>query len=252
MTGKTFHQLSVISFSHVEKTAYWLCKCTCGNTTVVKGAHLRDGSTKSCGCLVKIAAKELMTTHGYTGTPTYNSYVSMKKRCTYRGSKDYPLYGGRGVRVCDRWLHDFNNFLTDMGERPDGTTLDRIDPDGDYDPCNCRWATYKEQSLNKRNTAKCTVEGVTKTLQEWELISGIRWETIKERLKRGWKPYDAVFTKNSPNQQLLTLKNRTQTVGQWAKETGFQRQLILYRIKKGWSVERALTEKPRKKVKNNV
>jgi hypothetical protein len=130
----------------------WLCQCECGNTVVVNGNALRRGNTRSCGCLQKDEASLRRRTHGMKGTPTYRSWVAMKNRCTNPRQDNYGRYGARGIAVCDRWLGEggFDAFLYDMGERPEGTTLDRIDPDGNYEPANCRWATAEEQERNKR------------------------------------------------------------------------------------------------------
>jgi hypothetical protein len=130
----------------------WLCLCDCGGDTVVTTADLRrtTGPTRSCGCL--LAATH--TTHGHyvngQRTPTYLSWTSMRTRCSRSYGNAWKYYGARGIKVCDRWLDSFENFLEDMGERPDGKTLDRIDVDGNYEPGNCRWATPKEQSANRR------------------------------------------------------------------------------------------------------
>ncbi len=134
----------------------WECMCDCGNLTTVEQAAITYGATKSCGCLQKEKAR-LSTirpgmygkTHGYTNTPTYRSWNAMNTRCKNPNTDNFKHYGGRGIQVCDRW-NNFENFLNDMGERPDGKTLDRIDVNGNYKPENCRWATYSQQSRNKQ------------------------------------------------------------------------------------------------------
>lgn len=127
----------------------WLCLCDCGRETVVRGSDLREGKTKSCGCLHDELASKRNFRHGHSkGTRTYRSWMAMRDRCRYSNHKDYEHYGGRGIKVCERW-QSFENFLADMGERPVGLTLDRIDPNGNYEPGNCRWATWSEQRENQ-------------------------------------------------------------------------------------------------------
>lgn len=122
------------------------CVCECGTVKDVYTSALVNGTSKSCGCL----HKEKVTTHGYNGTRTYKSYNSMKERCLNPNHQAYEFYGGRGIKICDRWLESFENFLEDMGERPVERTLDRVDNDGDYTKMNCRWATKSQQNKNKR------------------------------------------------------------------------------------------------------
>jgi hypothetical protein len=171
-TGKVYERLTVLERSDNDKygQATWLCKCSCGNLTTVTGALLRSGNTKSCGCLNldRVAemgkewgskhqhmATEAVTTHGHhkNGKPTrtYKTWQCMKQRCFNPNAPNYHLYGGRGITVCDRWKDSFENFLQDMGERPEGTTLDRINPFQSYTPDNCRWATPTQQNNNKRS-----------------------------------------------------------------------------------------------------
>lgn len=129
------------------------CECDCGNKTIVRLTNLRTSTTKSCGCwklnTTKIIGKE-NTKHGLTRTRTYNSWQSMKYRCLNPNSRGYEHYGGRGITICDRWLNSFQNFLEDMGERPLGTSIDRIDVNGNYEPSNCKWSTHKQQNNNRR------------------------------------------------------------------------------------------------------
>jgi hypothetical protein len=125
-------------------------------------------------------------------SPTYSSYTAMLSRCCCPTCTAYPEYGGKGVTVCDRWRNSFLAFLSDMGERPLGTSLDRIDNEGHYDPWNCRWSTYKAQARNRRCVRMVTAEGRTMCLVEWAEFKGISLETIRARLRYGWSAEKAV------------------------------------------------------------
>lgn len=129
------------------------------------------------------------------GTGEYRIWGGMVNRCTNRRNRAYLNYGARGIGVCTRWLK-FENFLADMGRRPSlGHSIDRIDVNGPYAPSNCRWATDVEQSRNRRNIKPIKINGVSRTLAEWSLVSGVQLTRIWERIyRRGWSPADAVFT----------------------------------------------------------
>jgi hypothetical protein len=151
ISGQRFGRLVALSlYSAKTSPRKWLCRCDCGKEKIVRGELLRDGRARSCGCLKSDVLREIKTKHGHGGqhnqSPTYVSWYAMLARC--RNIKR-ANYGGRGITVTERW-HTFEHFLADMGERPLGTTLDRIDNDGHYEPGNCRWATPKEQSANQR------------------------------------------------------------------------------------------------------
>lgn len=133
-------------------------------------------------------------THGRTKTPAHRVWANMNQRCGNPNNVGYRLYGGRGIRVCDRWRESFAAFLEDMGERPSlGHSLDRIDVNGNYEPENCRWATRIEQMRNKRTNARITIGGVTKCIAEWALESPVTDSAIVHRLEDGWSPAEAVF-----------------------------------------------------------
>lgn len=156
------------------------CLCECGSTKVLRFDHVAGGRTVSCGCY----RKEYFSTHRMSDTPIYRAWGQMVRRCLNPGNASYARYGGRGIRVCERWLN-FDAFFADMGPRPNGASIDRIDNDGDYEPGNCRWATRQQQQDNRRVTVWITVGGVTRTLNEWAALAGISRGTLYGRFRRG-------------------------------------------------------------------
>lgn len=146
--GKRFGRLIVIKFTHINKhgQSVWECICDCGAEATVSRSQLISGKTISCGCAT--------LKHGYARRgridPTYITWRNMRNRCRKPSNKDYPNYGGRGITVCARWLNSFENFILDMGPKPLGMTIDRIENDGNYEPGNCKWSTSVEQSHNRR------------------------------------------------------------------------------------------------------
>lgn len=150
LTGQTFARLTALHrVANQGEHTMWRALCDCGTLINVRAQHLRNGNTKSCGCFDIDAVIARSTKHGGAYGPEYRSWAAMLQRCTNPKNKEWHNYGGRGIKVCERWF-TAANFLSDMGARPQGKTLDRKDVNGDYEPGNCRWATPAEQAQNKR------------------------------------------------------------------------------------------------------
>lgn len=165
--GNRYERLLVVEYAGRSegkaKHPKFRCICDCGNEVVVLGTNLRRNHSTSCGCMHKEKTSEAKTTHGMRHTPTYKTWCSMKERCLNSSSTTYEGYGSVGISICQEWIDSFESFFKDMGERPEGTTLDRIDVNGNYAPDNCRWADGSTQAYNKniRNTNTSGKTGVS-------------------------------------------------------------------------------------------
>jgi hypothetical protein len=158
---------------------YWLCRCDCGKEVEVRTSILGSGDKASCGCRKH--------GHSYRQELGLSCWNNMKDRCGNPNNSKYHLYGGKGVKVCERWRHSFLDFLADMGERPSRKhSIDRIDGNGNYEPGNCRWATAEEQALNTERNRRLTAFGQTMPLSVWAKRCGIHHKTLTNRINRGW------------------------------------------------------------------
>lgn len=193
LVGQTFGRLVVIErYGSRQGRVNWLCRCDCGKLHDAVSHALTSGHTKSCGCWKDERNRATPIVHGHSlrGTgksPTYCSWQAMLLRCNNPVSKQYKDYGGRGITICDRWLK-FENFLTDMGVRPDDRTLDRINVDGNYEPGNCQWATRTEQARNTRTNKFVNYKGKRMTQAEFGGLVGLTQATVSYRLRKGWTP----------------------------------------------------------------
>jgi hypothetical protein len=196
LTGQRFGRLLVLKPLPNKRTPrgslYSLCLCDCGREVEIVSRELPRGHTKSCGCWSAQMTADRSRTHGLCGTPTYQSWNAMRQRCGDASQTYYERYGGSGITVCERWKL-FSNFLEDMGVRPEGKTLDRIDNSGNYEPGNCRWATRKEQARNTSANFFITHNGETKCLAEWAEHLGMCRMQISRRIRNGW-PVEMVLT----------------------------------------------------------
>lgn len=191
--GQTFGDLVVIADAErsIHRNLQVIARCICGSKKKFIVRHLILGSTKSCGCRRIKLNRIARTTHGLTGSGAYQSWSGMKTRCTNKNSANFKDYGGRGILMCARW-QSFENFYADMGPRPKGMTLDRIDNNGHYSPGNCRWATKSEQNSNTRHCTVITVQGKSMTITQWSRAMNIPRTAIHARLMRGWSAERAV------------------------------------------------------------
>lgn len=192
-SGERFGRLTVLKEADKRPSSRkicCLCKCDCGTEVVVAQASLRSGNTKSCGCL----RIDRITKHGGARNYAYQSWRSMKNRCLEPKYKKWVDYGGRGIKICDRWM-DFTLFLADMGERPPGLSLERIDNNGDYTPDNCRWATATEQSNNRRSNRVIEFNGEKMNMLQWAVKLGMNYGTLQTRIKNpNWSIEKALTT----------------------------------------------------------
>jgi hypothetical protein len=178
--GLRYGRLVVIGSIHVRGLGTgWECLCDCGQKTYAAGNNLETGNTTSCGCFH--AAR--LRTHGKTKSRVYTIWKGMRRRCQSPKALEYRNYGARGISVCERW-QTFENFLSDMGEPEDGLTIERINNDGNYEPSNCKWASYKDQLNNRRNNHYVSAFGRRRTLTQWSEEMNIPTSTIKNRLYR--------------------------------------------------------------------
>jgi hypothetical protein len=195
ITGQQFGRLTVIERMPPGyrrlKRVFWRCQCSCGNERIIVYDSLAAGYSKSCGCLRKDTYRKNFRTHGMTNTRTFAIWANMLSRCKNPNVPHYERYGGRGIKVCERWLI-FTNFLADMGERPSRKhSIDRIDNDRGYEPSNVRWATVNEQAANRRKRRSflmITIGSDTLSISDWSHKSGIDKGTLRSRIRRGWPP----------------------------------------------------------------
>lgn len=194
LTGRKFGRIIILGFAG---NRMWFCKCDCGKITKVFAGSLKDGTTNSCGCFMRERAREANIEHGHTinkrRTPTHKTWQGMLERCNNPNSIRFYDYGGRGIKVCERWLK-FENFLEDMGERPKNTTIERKENNKGYYKENCRWATVKEQCNNRRSNHFLTFNEKTQTMAQWADEIEISSNTICMRLRSGWSVEKALTT----------------------------------------------------------
>lgn len=253
LTGQKFGKITPIKplDKRKNKKVVWLCKCDCGNECEIAGTNLTSGNTRSCGCIAK--------PHGMFGTRIYNVWHAMKERCYVPTQISYPNYGGRGIKVCDEWL-DFIPFMNwayengyDENSKRGECTLDRIDPNKDYCPENCRWVPYSVQANNKTDNVYLEYQGITDTLSNHARRVGLNPITVESRKVKG-DGVDRMFRKIK-EVKTIEYNGKTYTVNEFCNKFKVSRSAIETRIfKNGESVEIALKnirDNKRKPMKKN-
>lgn len=186
LIGMKFGLLTCKEKAYSKNGICWLFICDCGNETIKRGYAVTSGESVSCGCHKNRLLKERATKHGKYKTAEYNSWNGAKGRCTNPKNPKYPIYGGRGIKMCERWLNSFESFLEDMGNKPSSDySIERKDTNGDYSPENCRWATRKDQQRNMRNTKFLEFNGELVPIQKLAEDHGINISTVRARLRSG-------------------------------------------------------------------
>jgi len=179
MIGETFGRLQVIRISGSKVFVV----CECGREKWVSACHLKSGKTKSCGCLRADMLSKRRAKHMMTNSNEYKSWSKMKARCFDPNDISYKNYGGRGISVCEDWANSFETFFKDIGPKPAGFSLERINGNGNYEPGNCIWADRKAQNRNRRNTVMVEHAGKKTTIAELAKASGLKYETLYRRIK---------------------------------------------------------------------
>lgn len=205
-TGQRYGRLVVTERAENDRygNAMWRAVCDCGRPAEVLAYNLTSGNTTSCSCFQRERILEANTTHGQCGSPAYVSWQSAVKRTTDRNCESYRRYGGAGVVMCERFRSSVENLVEDIGERPEGKTLDRISSYGHYScgacqecvandwPANVQWATHQEQQRNKRNNRLVTHDGETQCVATWAEITGLPYNTLRKRLDNNWPVHIAL------------------------------------------------------------
>lgn len=244
LIDQRFTRLEVIRLHGTDKRGerMWECICDCGNMCNVLSSNLRSGHTKSCGCLNRERSRDRKYKHGMYGTGVYSSWQAMIQRCANPNNPFYHRYGGRGIKICDRWL-SFENFYADMGDSTSGYQIDRIDNDGDYEPTNCRWSTPKENTRNRSSNIEVTYKGKTQCIAAWEEELGFKHGTLWCRLYHYNWSIDKAMTQPvmKTSREPVTFNGKTQSITKHAKDHGLGLTTVLNRLRIGWSLEDALT-----------
>jgi hypothetical protein len=243
LKGKKFGQLQVLceysERANDKHNSYqWECQCDCGNIVIVISSYLTSGHKTSCGCLRW--SGDSRRTHGLSGSKIYEVYSNMKKRCNDIKSKSYKDYGGRGIKISDKW-DTFERFYNDMGATfKEGLSIERIDVNGNYCKENCTWVTIKAQANNRRSNHKVAYKGETLTISQLAEKYKKNYNLVEERINKGLNIEEAF--KPVKTGELITYKEKTKTVSEFAQEYGFTYYQVKKRLMRGWNIEKALNK----------
>jgi len=250
ITGRRFGRMVALKVDHVKQykprnriynVEYWLCKCDCGKQKIVTKNTLLVGKTLSCGCY----NKDKQTKHGKSKTRLYNIWSHILDRCENQNSKEYRIYGGRGIKVCEEW-HDLDVFFewALANGYDDNLTIDRINVNGNYKPSNCRWATRKTQNNNTRRNHVIEYNGERKTLAQWSEILGIDYKVLTYRIHHGWSTEKAFTTETTP--AFIEYNGEKKLISEWSKITGIKPSTIRRRYLKGLCAEKIFEKRVKK------
>lgn len=206
ITGQRFGLLLALEPSSelaTNKSKSWLCRCDCGVIKTFRSSDLRYQKVTSCGCEKDRKTSERFRKHGKSNTRLYQVWTAMKQRCQNPKNKDYPNYGGRGISISPDWISDFENFYSWAAANgyKQGLTIERVDPNGNYEPANCCWITNEEQSNNRRNSIKYDYQGKPLTIRELSEEIGINYHTLRDYLRNKKLSVDEVIKLKKPNRK---------------------------------------------------
>lgn len=243
VVGKAWHGQGAV------KGTRWTCRCDCGTERYVLQSNLLNGMSASCGCVTTEKINEFNRTHGETHSAEYATWCRMHTRCSNEKIRDYPNYGGRGIRVCERWsgVDGFIRFLEDMGRRPSALhSIDRIDNDGNYEPGNCRWAKQVMQVMNRRTSSLYTHAGETKTIGAWAKHFGLPQTTLRYRLLIKKMSFLEAVGKPVERRNLAKIEygGRMVSLSELAKITGVPYDVLHGRLNNGMPLEEAIKSAP--------
>lgn len=244
IVGQKFGRLLVISLAESAPIKKWLCRCDCGNEKQIPSGPLKNGATKSCGCLQKETIRKTATTHGMSKTKEYMCWQAMLARCNGYNEDTRENYVERGIKVCKGWRDSFVNFYKDMGKRPSTKhTIERKNNNAGYNKANCMWAIRKIQQRNTRFNRIIEVNGVKKCLSEWCEIHNKKPNCVKHRIYvLGFSTYEALTMPiGFLTHKKIEIGGILKSITEWAKEYNIKEKRVRSRITRGWNPKDAIT-----------